>query len=303
MIPRPAHTPYDGSAKPFTIGLKPLDLARWIEVDGELAAMLAEKARLDALDRDAVFAEEKETRAAQAEVLGLVLDHLLARHGGVHRCVAEGVAITGLPRPVDVEDEAEPPLLRAARLVADDLLLMRRGPDGWRLAAGSLSFPSSWSLREKFGRPLEVIHAPVPGFGAGTRNAELIARMFDKLSAAQPVERWNWSVQADDGLFKPASHGQRGTVRKARFDVADPVAAAFLRVERQTLRKLPRSGDVLFAVRIHLDPMAVLAAHPEGRRLAASLAAQLRALSPDELDYKGLTSDRDRLAAALDRLP
>jgi hypothetical protein len=30
------HTPYDGSSKPFTIGLKPLDLNAWIEVDDHL---------------------------------------------------------------------------------------------------------------------------------------------------------------------------------------------------------------------------------------------------------------------------
>ena len=29
----PAPTPYDGSTKPFTVGLKPLDLDNWIEID------------------------------------------------------------------------------------------------------------------------------------------------------------------------------------------------------------------------------------------------------------------------------
>ena len=38
----PTHTPYDGSAKPFTIGLKPLDPDEWIEVD----ALLGEGAPL-----------------------------------------------------------------------------------------------------------------------------------------------------------------------------------------------------------------------------------------------------------------
>ena len=32
----PRHTPYDGSVKPFTIGLRPLDPAEWIEVDDRL---------------------------------------------------------------------------------------------------------------------------------------------------------------------------------------------------------------------------------------------------------------------------
>ena len=40
------YTPFDGSSKPFTIGLKPLDLATWLEVDDALEPYLAEKDRL-----------------------------------------------------------------------------------------------------------------------------------------------------------------------------------------------------------------------------------------------------------------
>ena len=54
----PTHTPYDGSAKPFTIGLKPLDLAEWIELDAHFEAYLAEKRRLYAAIPEKVFVAE-----------------------------------------------------------------------------------------------------------------------------------------------------------------------------------------------------------------------------------------------------
>jgi hypothetical protein len=41
--------------------------------------------------------------------------------------------------------------------------------------------------------------------------------------------------------------------------------------------------------------LAVLARHPDKARLAASFAGQLMALDTAQLDYKGLTADRDRL--------
>ncbi len=135
---------------------------------------------------------------------------------------------------------AMPPLKAASLLVQEDLILMRRGDNGWRLAAGSLCFPSSWTLTEKFGRPLQEIHRPVPGFGPDTRNNELINRMFDRLH--QPVLRFNWSIQAGDALYHPLSHEgrvERAETRPSRFGDADLNAAAFIRVERQTLRKLP----------------------------------------------------------------
>ena len=38
-----AHTPYDGSRKPFSIGLQPVDLADWFLPDRLLVAYLDEK--------------------------------------------------------------------------------------------------------------------------------------------------------------------------------------------------------------------------------------------------------------------
>lgn len=299
----PTHTPYDGSSKLFTIGLKPLELDRWIEVDRFLLPHLAEKQRLYAEIPDKVFVEEDDTRDAQHEVLDLLVAHLAAKHSGTHRGTGPDVEVTGLEGAFDTLAPAlrEAPLVKASLLVQEDLILMRRGKDGWQLAAGSLCFPSSWSLREKFGKPLQQIHAPVPGFGPGTRPAEIINRMFDGLQG-QAVERFNWSIQAGDALYHPLSNIQRidrATNRPTRFPDGDIDAHAFIRVERQTLRKLPVSGDILFTIRIHLDPLAVLARHADRATLAASFAEQLNALDQAQLDYKGLTADRDRLVAFL----
>jgi len=49
------HTPYDGSAEPFAIGLRQLNLADWIEVDGALFRYLDEKERLWRDARERVF--------------------------------------------------------------------------------------------------------------------------------------------------------------------------------------------------------------------------------------------------------
>ena len=200
-----------------------------------------------------------EREAAQQEVLELIAGHLQryfpsARRGCLSRRAAQ-------------------PLLGAASLlVQEDLVLMRRGEDGWRLAAASLCFPSSWSLEEKFGRPLQDIHTPVPGFGRGTRTADIIHRIFDNLAVEQPVERLNWSLQAGADLYQPLSNVariDRAQARPSRFPEADVAANAFIRVERQTLRKLPVSGDILFTIRIYLDPMPVLERHAERATLAA----------------------------------
>jgi hypothetical protein len=188
---------------------------------------------------------------------------------------------------------ATPALWTAARMVQEDLVLMRRGDHGWRLAAASLSFPSSWRLREKIGRPMHAVHAPVPGFGGGTRNAELINRMFDNLRPATGMIRWNWSLYGDDALHHPYDSPAK------RFGGGAKAAHVFLRVERQTLRKLTASGDIVFTIRIAVDPLAALEMHDDSARIAAAIISQLEALSPEQLAYKGMTDERDGLIARL----
>ena len=233
-----------------------------------------------------MFVAEEGTEAAQQEVLDLTVSHLQRYFSAL-----------------DINAfAADSPLRTASLLVQEDLVLMRRGDDGWRLAAASLCFPSSWSLKEKFGRPLQDIHTPVPGFGRDTRTADIIHRIFDNLAVELPVERLNWSLQAGADLYQPLSNiarVDRAQTRPSRFPEADVAANAFIRVERQTLRKLPKSGDILFTIRIHLDPMQVLERHADRAVLAASFAAQLTALDAAQLDYKGLAPDRDRLVARL----
>jgi hypothetical protein len=278
--------------KPFQIGIKPLDLTEWIDADERLRAYLDEKARLWATEREAVFAAEADTGAAQAEVLALLAKHLPSRFPALYR--RDGAVIEAAGRRI-VLDGPEPPLAIAASLVQEDLVLMRRGAVHWRLAAASLCFPSAWRLAEKFGGPMHVVHAPVPGFSEGTRNAQLIERMFDNLRPETGMIRWNWSLFGDDRLFHPDSHPAG-----PRFGAG--AESAWFRLERQTFRKLPVSGDVLFSIRIYLDPLAALARLPEAPALAATLGEQLAALTPEQADYKGLLAERAVLQARLAEL-
>ncbi|MDB5507037.1 MAG: hypothetical protein JWR75_1675 [Devosia sp.] len=288
------HTPYDGSSKLFAIGLKPLDLTTWIDVDADLGRYLAEKARVYAAHPSQVFAAEPDTDAAQREVLTLLAAHLPECFPKTYRRYGNSIVIIPTGCHLALAADA-PPLWTAAQLVQEDFCLMRNGPCGWRLVAGALAFPSSWSLPEKLGRPMHEIHAPVPGFGAGTRHAELIERMFTYLRVDIPVIRWNFSLYGDDRLFHPET-ANAGTTR---FGTSARAENVFLRVERQTLRKLPASGDILFTIRIYVDPLTALERHDRGAEIAASLIVQLQDLDAAQLAYKGLTLDRDRLVARL----
>jgi hypothetical protein len=77
--------------------------------------------------------------------------------------------------------------------------------------------------------------------------------MFDALAADNVLERFNWTVQAGAERFTPSSAPLVARARAAREEEA--AALLHLRVERQTVRKLPRSGAVAFTIRVCIDPL------------------------------------------------
>ncbi|CAA0101415.1 Uncharacterised protein [Starkeya nomas] len=292
-----AHTPFDGSRKAFSIGLAPLDLAEWIEPDPKLAARLAEREVLIRDKRGVVLREEPGTRASQREALELVVAHITERYPDLYRL--EGRRITVLPtgRSFDLDDESEPPLAIAGHLVSDDLLILTKSEEGYRLVAAVLCFPSAWSLADRFGQSLDGLHEAVPGYQS--KLAKVMNRIFENLKVDQPVWRVNWSIYPDDELHHPES---KERPRDWFEDPANLAPEAFVRVERQTLRRMPESGDMLFTVRIHVDPFTAFRRHPEGRALAASLREQILGLDAEQLAYKALTEHRDAVAGALERI-
>jgi hypothetical protein len=87
----------------LTMGLRPLDLARWLEVDGARQRELAEKARLLAEKHDGVVGVLPGSEAAAGDLLDAVVANLREHHPGVlgGAAVLDGAAVLeGPPRAV-----------------------------------------------------------------------------------------------------------------------------------------------------------------------------------------------------------
>jgi hypothetical protein len=265
--------PYTPFMEPRTArppGLSPLDMAQWTVRLPDFEAQMAYRRRLLAEQADVVLGALHEGEEPALELLEMLLEHL------------------GDPRQLTLE-ERFCALTAIGRLVAEDFcLLVPDAPSGeYRMVAGVLCFPSRWLLSEKLGRPLTPIHVPVPGYAGGL--AQRVNRVFEALRTDRPLVRVNWTVHPTAELFLPQSERQKS----APF-APDQDTRFYLRTERQTLVRLPRTGAVAFGIKTSVTPVECLAP-PVAQRLADALAG----LDDGMVAYKGGPA---RVAAAIARL-
>ncbi len=289
--PETIYFPIEPGPYRMAMGLVTVPQSDWFEFDEHYVPEMAEKRRLLTDCPAAVFGTTPGCEAACTETLSAVLDHLTAAHAGwfgqdggvIHN------RLTGEAWDIATLD----PLELAGRLVQEDLCLIEASSDGPRLTAAVLCFPSRWLLHEKLGRPLTEVHGAVPFY------ADRLARPVDRFMAhARPGHisaRLNWSVLDDPALFQPRGKWRTGVDPSVtRSNAGDRL---FLRVERQTLRRLPVSGAVLFGIRVHVYALASVA----GSAVPASrLAAAIRNLPAETVHYKSLSVFRDALLSWLD---
>ncbi|MBW2313928.1 MAG: DUF3445 domain-containing protein [Deltaproteobacteria bacterium] len=284
----PLHAPHR-----MVLGLSLLsDESGWLQVDADRGADLREKRRLLQAQRGQVFAELPGSRPAQEEIRGAIVGALLAHHPGALLREGRQVEIPALDERLDLAGPL-PPLELASRLVQEDLCLMERDAEVWRLTAASVCFPTRWDLPSKVGQSLREIHDPVPGYREGL--ADPTDRFFDGFRPGRIAARANWSLVDSPDLFQPL-HGNRSREPVTRADVAERV---WLRVERQTLRRFPETGAILFTIRIHRDRLGGLAAEPAR---AGLLAEDLRTLPEELARYKSIPDLREPVLAYLDEV-
>ncbi len=292
LPPETIHLPFEAGPYRMAMGLFAVPESEWFEIDQHYPAEIGERHRLMAGHRADVFGVEPGSDAACAETLTMMIEHLTSMHPDWFAC--DGTTFHNRLTGEDWDLAEDDPLALAGRLVQEDLCLIEASPEGPRLKAAALCFPSRWQLREKLGRPLAEVHARVPFYG--DRLARPVDRFMGHVRPGHIAARLNWSVMDDPTLFQPT--GKWRTAHDATITEENAGDRLFLRVERQTLRRLPASGAVLFGIRVHVYPLTKAVTKPE---IAACLAAAVRALPTETAHYKSLPMFQTALLAWLDR--
>lgn len=215
-------------------GVQPVDMDAWLTRSDTYEAQMAYRRELITTQRDKVYAATDSSLAACQELRSLI----------------------------NVTPTKEPPLIDAALNVQEDLCILQKQGDSHVLTAAVMCFPSSWDVRQKIGRNIASIHTPVPEFTDVSRTVE---RMLSAIRVEQPLGRANFLIYTDPELHQPRGEGITKPI--------DSSAPRYIRVERQTFRRLPETLAVVFAIHTYVVSESTLS--PEEHAALVTLKPEL----------------------------
>ena len=259
------------------LGLQRGATPTWLVIDDDFPIFHAHKIQQIKAHRAEVIAALPESELAQREFCKLLLDHLIAHHHGQYSIEGQYLStrsgrLKWLLPATDLES--------SCLWIQEDICLLQPLNGEYVLTAASICSPSNWRLIEKIGEGLGAIHDPVPGYKNALHNRT--NRLLHKLGANKVILRYNWSVQQGNELCWLPD-----------LDPTQECTELYWRVERQTLRRLPESGAIVFGIRIFLESFAQLETRQPG--FTTTIRRIIQRLPNKQKIYKGLDQTLGRL--------
>jgi hypothetical protein len=250
--------------------------------------------------------------AAQWDTLELLMDALATDYPALFSLERDGDRWRWINRPLGIADsftfgrpETLPrePFEYITRQAQGDFTLQDQRDGNLFMDGGMVTTQADWSLDFDLGMAFKEWHGPVPlAHDRGVFDRALAYLL--RLAHGRPVRRLNWTMTINPRLdTSPENYPVWGPDRLT-VTPATVGEKVHLRVELQTLFRLPRSNAILFGIRCYLIRLDEVTRVPKWAR---RLHRVLRDLEPELADYKGLTRFRgmavDWLAKSDDGAP
>jgi hypothetical protein len=184
------------------------------------------------------------------------------------------------------------------RQVQEDLVLLS-GDASATFVGGQLCFANGWAISDKLGKPFLEVHQRTPR--TTMPSVESGAHFLETLKQGRSFWRMSWNFKISDQMDMTTKHKPAYKAEFARrapqLTAAEVGDAVFIRIERQTFSRLPRSQGLLFGIHTYNSSVADEATDPSRAR---SILAVLRGAPPDVKDYKAITPIETALVSFLE---
>lgn len=299
---RPFRWPYHQ-----TMSIFKLDINHWLDMDKYYWHYIQEKERVRLKYGKQNVDWLPESEDACLELMETVTNHMLKRYpllftlkedkGSEGKVVKNELTSELLDMTFPLKEH---PLVFVSKMAKEDFYVVKMNPkDGLHyLVAAAVPFPGgSFGIDTKIGKHLDVIHEDVPYYKEKLQKS--MERWFGKLTPDSPVERASWYMSWDhklkvNNVYKNID--PELLVQEAKS--MDPTVFN-VRVERQTLRKLPKSQAIIFTN----HPTFYNVEEMKDEPLVPSLIRKILFEAPEDIiKYKSFEIYRDHIASYLDDL-
>jgi hypothetical protein len=296
------YRPYRWSAADFQLGLRPIRPENWILIGAGHAEMMRQKCERLTNHGHSYYRTLPTSLPAQRELRERIVAHLVSDHPKSFEKIGSVVRSLITAQTLDLDDDSTEPLMQVSYLIEEDFMLLEDIGGNIQITAASNAYSSSGRLVGSVGHDVEWAHEPVPQL---TRKlGGKINRVLGSIHAATLCERFNWQITPMASVFFPHNdpHAANAAAMREVFVELrrDPARAGeflWIRVERQTLRRLPDSNAVAFSLHTYSDPLSSMQSDVESVRAIWTL---LNNYSEERWKYSEMDIVREPLMTWLD---
>lgn len=231
---------------------------------------------------------------AQWDFLELTMESLANDYPEHFTLTKDGSTWTWENKPLGIRDTftfgdsstlPREPMDYMGRQVQGDFVLLDQRDETLYADAGMVTCQADWSLAFNVGMSWREWHGPVPrATELGVMDRAL--KYLLNLQLANPVRRLNWTMTVNPRLdTSPENYPHWGGDRN-KVNAQNVSDLIHLRVELQSLFRLPRSNAIVFSIRCYLMSLKDIATYP---RWAKRLHRVQKTMHPDLIEYKGMT--------------
>lgn len=216
----------------------------WLEIDNQYKDRVAERQGLYAKYGKMVLDYLPGSELVCKELMEMCLQFYMTRYPQFFSLSTDKKVFHNALLDTSSDLASTHPLLVLLNNVPEDFgITLRNQKDGeYYFRAGVICSSLGWNVSTKIGLNLKQIHKPIPDYKE--KMSFSMDRFFSKMPTVAPIQRGSWGLEIGTPLFMPPGdpHEKYREAQKEDLNIEE----CHLRVDWQTLRRLPLSAGIVF---------------------------------------------------------
>ncbi|RAL12709.1 heme-dependent oxidative N-demethylase family protein [Aspergillus homomorphus CBS 101889] len=264
-----------------TMSLTKMETDWWIELENTYRDRVAQRRALYAKHGSGVLGYLPGSELACKELMEMVLQFVCARYPQYFSLEGQRIFHNRILRTQQDVTSKHPLEILIDNIPEDFGIMLRDEATGFYfLRAGVVCSSLGWNVGTKIGMQLHEIHETIPDYKEKMQFS--MDRFFTKMPADKPIQRGSWGLEVGQPLYMPK--GNPHEVLRLSQDPGLKLEDCNLRVDWQTLRRLPLSAAVVFNFKALFTPVTEFRDEPGVPALAATV---LKEGKKNLMEYKG----------------